>query len=181
MREIWKLTEGIESLEVSNLGGVRTLDYLAPSKRALQPTQLRRGRVLIPDVGHNGYYRITIKRRGKVHRLYVHRLVAIAFAGGFFDKATVDHIDGNRLNNRADNLRWVSRAENTRLQNEAGRGVGKGEQHPSAKLKDTDIPLIFALRETGLSYDKIGVRFAVSGSLVHKVIQGKRRVHFRPE
>ena len=51
------------------------------------------------------------------HQKLVHRLVAEAFIPNDDPetKDTVDHIDGNKSNNEASNLRWLNRAENTRL------------------------------------------------------------------
>lgn len=175
-RELWLPVPGFEGdLEVSNLGRVRGLNYLAPSKRALQPFQLRKGGMRKPYHCAGGYPRIDLKRHGRIYRLHVHRLVALAFVPGHFLGATVDHIDGCRSNNHASNLRWVTRAENTAQQNHDGRGVPKGQRHPGAKLADADIPLIFALRGRGLSQEKIGRRFGVSGSLIHHILAGKRR------
>ena len=45
----------------------------------------------------------------------VHRIVALAFHPSPSDQHVVDHIDTNRRNNRADNLRWVTRLENLLL------------------------------------------------------------------
>ena len=44
---------------------------------------------------------------------YVHRLVALAYVDGRTKaRNEIDHIDGNRHNNSADNLRWVTHQEN---------------------------------------------------------------------
>ena len=64
---------------------------------------------------HNGYYAVD----GTYGPLYVHRLVAAKYCGGRHmygrQDLTVDHIDGNKLNNQAENLRWVSMDENRLL------------------------------------------------------------------
>lgn len=45
-------------------------------------------------------------------RFFVHRLVAYHFVDGYQDGLVVNHKDGNKLNNEADNLEWVTRSEN---------------------------------------------------------------------
>lgn len=82
--------------EVNNLGDVRN----KKTNRILKP-QLNRT---------DGYYRVALN--GK--RYYVHRLVADAFFDGDHDKIDVNHIDGNRLNNKLYNLEWCTRKENIR-------------------------------------------------------------------
>lgn len=61
-------------------------------------------------VTHKGYERVCIYYRDGRKNKYVHRLVAEAFIDK--DGSEIDHIDGNKLNNHASNLRWCSRREN---------------------------------------------------------------------
>jgi hypothetical protein len=60
-----------------------------------------------------GYNHVTIQINGKPKRFRVHRLVAEAFIPNPENKPYVNHIDGNRQNNLAENLEWVTPAENT--------------------------------------------------------------------
>lgn len=84
--------------EVSSLGRVRNTKL----NKVLKPYE------------HNGYlcvgYNSKTQKRHKVHRL-----VCQAFHGDAPPWGTnVDHIDANRMNNRADNLRWIEFFENSR-------------------------------------------------------------------
>ena len=72
--------------------------------------------IVKPYSNQYGYYRADIRRSGKRVTALIHRLVANAFVINDNPKEndTVDHIDGNKHNNRASNLRWLSRSENTK-------------------------------------------------------------------
>lgn len=56
----------------------------------------------------DGYFRMTIK--GKIE--LVHRIIASEFVDGWFEGAEVDHINGNKEDNRPENLEWVTKQEN---------------------------------------------------------------------
>lgn len=64
---------------------------------------------------HNwlGYENAMLSKPGQKQKyLYVHRLVAEAYVDNPDDKPEVHHIDGDKSNNHADNLEWVTRQEN---------------------------------------------------------------------
>ena len=69
-------------------------------------------RFLTPVKNSSGYFQITINSCGKFRRYYVHRLVAMLFVDNERGLNEVDHLDGDKSNNTAGNLRWVTRAEN---------------------------------------------------------------------
>lgn len=103
MEEIWNpiVCQDIKIgwYEVSNLGRVRHAKY----KRLLSPFKSK------------GYMRIGLitNNRGQ-QKFPVHRLVATAFVNGYSEeKHFVNHIDGNKFNNTAENLEWVTASENT--------------------------------------------------------------------
>ncbi|MBQ8452380.1 MAG: HNH endonuclease [Prevotella sp.] len=66
--------------------------------------------------GWKPYKMVSIRVKNKVHKPLVHRLVAFAFIplpdDSLFVKYEVDHIDGDKMNNRVENLRWVTSSEN---------------------------------------------------------------------
>lgn len=174
MNEIWKPAPGYEQwLEVSSLGRVRSLDYLAPSKKGGQPFQLRKGG-LISCYPSNGYPRVDFLRLGKKYRVNVHRLIALAFVPGHFEGASVDHINFDRNDNRAENLRWLSLSENTFDQLAHKRGPGNGENHHQAKLTDKQADEIFEMRRKGIPYKQICQLYGVSRDTVYKIAKGMR-------
>lgn len=68
------------------------------------------GRILKPHLSTAGYYQVMMGR--KTVPLYVHRLVAIAFIDNPNSLPQVDHINGDKTDNKVENLRWVSVSEN---------------------------------------------------------------------
>lgn len=100
MEEKWKDVPGYEGLyQVSNFGRIKNHKgaILALNKRPSN-TQER--------------YLIKLSKNNKKRSFLVHRLVATAFIPNPEGKETVNHIDGNPLNNRSDNLEWATKSEN---------------------------------------------------------------------
>lgn len=97
--ENWKVVEGTNgALEVSDCGRVKS--------------NLRDGRILKPTRDKKGYLRLHVTIKRKRHSFKVHRLVAQAFVPNPESKPQVNHIDGNKENNSASNLEWVTNKEN---------------------------------------------------------------------
>lgn len=69
-------------------------------------------RELKPFTNKGGYQRVTLCKNGKTENFYLHRLVAQHFVNNGSNKPQVNHIDGDKLNNTAVNLEWVTCSEN---------------------------------------------------------------------
>lgn len=112
MTEIWLPCDESPYYEVSSLGRVRSLDRYVNHPGGGK--KLCSGKVLSVCVGSSGYGNILLHDDGVRRTVSVHRLIAKVFVPGYFDGADVNHIDGDKMNNAAENLEWVTRSENIR-------------------------------------------------------------------
>lgn len=71
------------------------------------------GKILKHAVKKSGYHNVTLVKDNKLHYMRVHILVASAFIPNPENKPQVNHVDGDKSNNRADNLEWCTAKENT--------------------------------------------------------------------
>lgn len=130
--EVWLPITGYEGLyEISNFGRVKSL--------------ISKGAVMAPQLNSTGYERVFLRKEGIQKSVFVHVLVARAFTPNPDGKPIVDHIDGDKRNNAASNLRWCTQKENLNFElakknrTESHRAenspwFGKtGRKHPSSK------------------------------------------------
>ena len=69
-------------------------------------------RYVKPPLQNYTYYRYNLCKNGEKKSVMIHRLVAIHYIPNPDNKPCIDHIDGNKINNNINNLRWVSHIEN---------------------------------------------------------------------
>jgi len=108
---------------------------------------LKRKRLLTNDV-YAGYTRYCLSANGKARRYWTHRLVAMAFIPNPENKPCVDHINGNKMDNRVSNLRWVTYKENVHNPNtfyKLADGMNRFRQNSikTAAYKDGNLVGIF--------------------------------------
>lgn len=108
--EEWKEILGYDGYYISNMGRVKR--HVKKYDRYIllsQQSNCRSGRMYIK-----------IKNKG----LAIARLVGFAFVEGYSEiNNTIDHIDGNEQNNKADNLQWIDQSYNNKLAYDRGRSV----------------------------------------------------------
>lgn len=166
--EIWKPVLGFEGLyEVSNLGrvknvphwvsrdyireGIHIIDKLFIKERVLNPKK-KYHHVSRGDGKAVFYYGLSLKKGRKYINKMLHRIVAEAFIPNPENKPCIDHINGNPLDNRIENLKWCTYKENNNNPITKARkaisavGIRKGWKHTeeskqmiSAKLKGREI------------------------------------------
>lgn len=161
MQEVWKDIEGYEGLyQVSNLGRVKSLERVKPNGQCVPEKNKT------PCLKGNGYLALQLYKDGKPKNYYIHRLVADHFIPNLEGKETVNHINGNKQNNSADNLEWCTYTENnkhaykTGLNDENHRRNRKGsisiaQYDCNMKLIATYPSIREAERQTGISSQSI--------------------------
>ena len=140
MEEIFIPIKGFEGLyEISNFGRIKSMyNWHKRVKGFLSPTVMK-----------IGYHIVSLNKDKKSNKCYVHRLIAEHFIENTNGYKFVDHIDGNKLNNSIENLRWC-----TKRQNETFRNSKKSE---------------YSSKYVGVCYDKYWNKYKASTRINNKL------------
>ena len=139
LTEEWIDLEGSrETYQISNLGNVRRASRVGARGRIIKSHEMAQ------SLNSNGYIRVSLATKDGSGYKFVHRLVAELFIPNPDNKPFVNHIDGNKCNNRADNLEWCTKSENERHAWNMGLhrisdNRPRGERHGMRKLSQNDV------------------------------------------
>jgi DNA-binding XRE family transcriptional regulator len=160
MAEIWKTIDGWSNYEVSDFGRVR-----------------RGGRLLGGHTSH-GYCRVYLCDGGRRRcTRFAHSLVAETFLGPCPPGHQVNHINGNKADNRVGNLEYVTPAENTR---HAIKRLGKtrhGEKGSKAILTEAQVREIYRRVVARESQAVLAAEFGVQRVTINQIIKGRNWRH----
>jgi len=123
--EEWKDIPGYEGIyQASTNGRIRTAEgkttWTAKHGTRVWKQRIMKQKFMTRKGTERKDARICLWKDGTCKTLLVSRVVALTWCAGYADGLTVNHIDGNPENNRAENLEWVSLADNIRLGFENG-------------------------------------------------------------
>jgi len=167
--ETWKQIKGYEGkYSVSSLGNV-----ISHKKRGIVEDKFLKLYKL--KIG----YAVVNLYDGKANAdlRYIHRLVAEHFIDNTENEKCINHLDGDKLNNRVNNLEWCSYSRNRQHAYDTGlvkpydRG---GEKNPSAKLSSKEV---FKIRIEynlgGISQRSLALKYGVSQKSIHSIVNNK--------
>lgn len=156
-----KQIEGFENYYVDELGNVYS-DKLG-SLHKLTP------------IIRSGYACVRLSIQGRVYNKNIHRLLAQVFIPNPENKKTVNHKNGNKTDNRVENLEWCTQSENVKHAFRIGlKSSSKGERHGSSKLTDLQVILI---RKDIRSQRKIAKEYMVCQSTIAAIKRGQLWKH----
>ena len=183
--QIWKDIEGYKGhYQISNYGNVRSLkqEEAGKEKRQQSPKLMPLGvsssqkdAFLMKGGYLKGCKIISLWKNGTGKMFRVHRLVAAAFIPNPDNKPCIDHIDGDRANNHADNLRWVTVKENQNNPITKSEWIGKKAKphHEKAveQIKNGIVVNVF------VSIQEAARKGNFSATAICKVCKGKGNLH----
>jgi hypothetical protein len=164
--EVWRAIPGYENWQASNLGRIRSLDRVVHRKNrwGVEVAFQWKGRVLTPVLHHKGYH---VVKLGQGKKLWGwHQLIALAWIGPRPDGAVVNHIDGCKLNNRPENLEYITNSENVHHAYRTGLLSNKGMSNGNRKLTEEMVRKILAYPRTVKAADVA----AAVGCKTHNVV-----------
>ena len=170
LREEWRSVPSFPDYLVSNLGNF---------KRGIRHRRKRRSSMngLSQQPGTDGRLRVNVCRNGKYFSVFAHKMVAEAFIGERPSGLQINHIDGNPLNNCADNLEYITQLENVRHARRLGLCCNAvGEENGKAKLTEEVVQEINLL-EGVVGAPTIGRRHGITKQAVYGIWLGRTWTH----
>lgn len=164
MKEVWKDIDGYEGLyQVSNLGRIRSLYKRRKDVEFLKFTDC------------HGYKIVGLCKNKKQMSFRVHRIVASAFLPNPNNNPQVNHINGDKTDNRAVNLEWCTQSANMRHAYE--NGLEKANTVPAHEAKrvltEEQVRAVRELLNKGVSTRAIAKQIGVGKTLISSINQGK--------
>lgn len=157
--EEWRSCPDYEGIyEVSSIGRVRRIGVASGA---------RLGRILAQTLSADGYPLVNLSAGNQSRSCRVHQLVCRAFIGERPPDGEVNHLDGNKANNRVANLEWTTRLGNAQHAARTGLYL-RGPSAPNAKLTEADVLEIRMLRGVA-SQRAIAKRFGLAQCTVKRI------------
>lgn len=166
----WKDIPGYEGMyRVSNDGQVKSLSRKEKSKA--NSTRIRKGQFMKPKLTHDGYHEHTLSKACKREYIRTHRIVMMAFSpiDEYMDME-VNHINGIKLDNRLENLEWVTTKANIQHSIEIGLQNPVGSSNANAKTTEEQVISARRLKSAGLKNIEISNELGIPASRVKQIV-----------
>lgn len=173
--EQWKEIQGFENeYLISNYGRIKskTRVYHCGTNHSVQKTIEEH--ILHVFFRKDKYVGVTLKKNGKSFSREIHRLVAEAFIPNQEKKEQINHKDGDKHNNKVDNLEWITRSENA-LHSYFKLGNIKYKRN----FSEQEIKEIKGLYLQGQSKNQLAKQYFCSRTTIKRIIENKSYQHVK--
>lgn len=134
---------------------------------------IKNGKKLRPQNNGNGYLKITLTIEGIQIQRYIHRLVAELYVPNPNNKKQINHINGNKQDNRFSNLEWCTNSENQIHAHLLGLKK-HGNELWNGKFSGNDLDKIRKMDLLGIKRYLIAREMGCSKSTISDILNGKR-------
>ena len=137
----------------------------------------KHGKLMSTYISKLGYERVNlVNNSGQRQCVTVHRLVALAYIPKIVDKLIVNHINGNKADNRVSNLEWCTYQENTAHAQRTGlmavaKPKVKSNYDPSNKVQCSNGMTFKSYKEV------VDKGYATSRRGIYAVVSGEQKTH----
>jgi len=153
----------------SDYGRLKSVDKITEQEKLLKGSLMKQG-----------FMQLNLKLKDNIRQgFYVHKLVAKEFIKQPKGKTFVFHIDGNKLNNHWENLKWANREEMTQHQIDQGVYLHANRKMPShAKMNETKVRLLKKRLKEGKTKRKVLAKsFGITETQLRRIEKGENWGH----
>ena len=177
--EEWRDIPGWEGYQASSLGRIRSVDRVRMQRQygTLAPV-LYKGKVrAASQCPKTRYIKVGLTQPGKRKRtMAVNVLVCLAFHGPRPDDHDAAHWNGDRTDNRPENLRWATRSDNLADRGRHGT-INHGERNGQAKLTAEQVRKIRRAHANGKTPTALSLQYDLNPRHVCDIVAGRRWGH----
>ena len=164
--ETWKKIPNYDGFMASSFGRIKTVKRLVDYGNRFC---LRKERILKPHKSKVGYYTVAPFQK----TTYVHQLIALAFIGQRPKNSVIDHKNGDYLDNRAENIRYVTQKENV----DNAKTLGKLKTGENCSWSKLTVKQVLEIRQDKRPHLEIALQYKIARQSVSEIKTKKTWKH----